>query len=105
DKWQVFAGYSHLNSEQVDGGADGSRGGIVTNPVSANNGNQLANTPEHSFTLWTTYDVTSKLSVGAGAFYMDEVWGNVANTVYVDSYVRYDAMASYQLSKNVGLQL
>lgn len=105
DKWQVFAGYSHLNSEQVDGGADGSRGGIVTNPVSANNGNQLANTPEHSFTLWTTYDVTSQLSVGAGAFYMDEVWGNVANTVYVDSYVRYDAMASYQLSKNVGLQL
>lgn len=95
DKWQVFAGYSYLDSEQKKGG-----------PLNtATDGNQLPNTPENSFTLWTTYDVTNKLTVGGGAFYMDEVWGNVANTVYVDSYVRYDAMASYQLTKNVGLQL
>ncbi|MFU0820708.1 MAG: TonB-dependent receptor [Pseudomonas lundensis] len=33
------------------------------------------------------------------------MFGNVANTTYVPSYTRYDAMASYKLSKNVDLQL
>jgi catecholate siderophore receptor len=102
DKWQVFAGYSYLDSELVDGGKV-SLGGVFVD--SLDNGNQLANTPENSLTLWTTYNVTDKLTVGGGAFYMDEVWGNVANTVYVDSYWRYDAMASYKLTKNVDLQL
>lgn len=105
DQWQVFAGYSYLDSEQVDGGADGDRSGKVTSQASLSNGNQLPNTPNHSFTLWTTYDVSDKFTVGGGAFYVDEVFGNVANTVMVDSYWRYDAMASYKLSKNVDLQL
>lgn len=105
DKWQVFAGYSYLDSELVDGGADGDRSGNVTNPVSVNNGNELPNVPKNSFSLWTTYQVLPKLTVGGGAFYVDDVWGNVANTLYVESYWRYDAMASYELSKNVDLQL
>ncbi len=105
DKWQVFAGYSYLDSELVDGGADGDRSGNVTNPVSVNNGNELPNVPKNSFSLWTTYQVLPKLTVGGGAFYVDDVWGNVANTLYVESYWRYDAMAAYQLSKNVELQL
>ena len=46
-----------------------------------------------------------KLTIGGGAFYVDEVFGNVANTVMVDSYWRYDAMAAYKLTKNVDLQL
>jgi len=95
EQWQVFAGYSYLDSQQKDGG-----------PLNqATDGNQLPNTPEHSLSLWSTYDVTDKLTVGGGAFYVDEVFGNVANTVMVDSYVRYDAMARYQLTKNVDLQL
>lgn len=105
DKWQVFAGYSYLDSELVDGGADGDRSGNVTNRVSLNNGNELPNVPKNSFSLWTTYEVLPKLTVGGGAFYVDDVWGNVANTLYVESYWRYDAMAAYQLSKNVELQL
>jgi len=97
EKWQVFAGYAFMDSEQIDGG------NMPANK--ANNGNQLPNTPENSASLWTTYQVTPKLTIGGGAFYVDDVFGNVANTTMVDSYVRYDAMAAYKLTKNIDLQL
>ncbi|MGH8374419.1 MAG: TonB-dependent receptor, partial [Pseudomonas sp.] len=97
DKWQVFAGYAYMNSEQVDGGD------LPANK--ANNGNELPNTPKNSASLWTTYQVTPRLTIGGGAFYVDDVFGSAANTTMVDSYVRYDAMAAYKLSKNVDLQL
>ncbi|MFJ4453339.1 TonB-dependent receptor [Pseudomonas sp. NPDC089392] len=95
DKWQVFAGYTYMEARQIDGG-----------PLNkANDGNQLPNTPNNSASLWTTYSITPKLTVGGGAFYVDDVYGSVANTTMVDSYVRYDAMAAYKLTKNVDLQL
>ncbi|KEY87288.1 TonB-dependent siderophore receptor [Pseudomonas capeferrum] len=95
DEWQVFAGYTYMQARQIDGGALGK----------ANDGNQLPNTPNNSASLWTTYAITPKLTVGGGAFYVDDVYGSVANTTMVDSYVRYDAMAAYKLTKNVDLQL
>ena len=94
DKWQVFAGYSYLDSEQVDGG-----------PLSVTDGNELPNTPKNSASVWTTYALTSKLTIGGGAFYVDDVFGSVANTTMVDAYVRYDAMANYKVSKHLDLQL
>ena len=103
EQWQVFAGYSYLKSELVDPGRNGTRLGLVT--TGSNKGNQMPNTPENSFSLWTTYNVTPKLTIGGGAFYVDQVYGDAANTVYVPSYTRYDAMASYKLTKNVDLQL
>lgn len=95
DKWQVFAGYTYMEARQVDGGPLGK----------ANDGNQLPNTPNNSASLWTTYQVTPKLTIGGGAFYTDDVFGNVANTTMVDSYVRFDAMAAYKLTRNIDLQL
>lgn len=104
DAWQVFAGYSYLKSEAVDPGLAG-RNGVVTAGPNPAKGNELPNTPKNSFSLWTTYDVTDKLTLGGGAIYVDDVWGDVNNTVYVPSYVRYDAMVSYKLTRNVDLQL
>lgn len=49
--------------------------------------------------------LTSKLKVGGGAFYVDEVFGNLDNTTKVDSYVPYDAMVSYEVNSNLDLQL
>ncbi|MCG8294550.1 MULTISPECIES: TonB-dependent receptor [Pseudomonas] len=95
EKWQVFAGYTYMQARQIDGGALGK----------ANDGNQLPNTPNNSASLWTTYQVTPKFTIGGGAFYVDDVYGSVANTTMVDSYVRYDAMAAYKLTKNIDLQL
>ncbi len=102
DKWQVFAGYSYLKSELVDSGLKG-RNGVVS--AGSDKGNEMPNTPKNSFSLWTTYEVMPKLTIGGGAYYVDKVYGDTANTVYVPSYTRYDAMASYKLTKNVDLQL
>lgn len=102
EKWQVFAGYSYLKSELVDSGLKG-RNGVVS--AGSDKGNEMPNTPKNSFSLWTTYEVMPKLTIGGGAFYVDEVYGDTANTVYVPAYTRYDAMASYKLTKNIDLQL
>ncbi|NER59856.1 TonB-dependent siderophore receptor [Pseudomonas sp. MAFF212428] len=100
--WQVFAGYTYMDAKLIDGGAQ-SVGGVVIDGY--NDGNQMPNTPNNSLTLWTTYNVTPKLTVGGGAFYVDDVFGNTTNSVMVDSYWRYDAMASYKLTRNIDLQL
>ena len=105
EKWQVFAGYSYLKSELVDPGKKGNRNGSINTTALSDKGNEMPNTPKNSFSLWTTYEVMPKLTVGGGAFYVDEVFGDTANTVYVPAYTRFDAMASYKLTKNIDLQL
>lgn len=94
--WGIFAGYSYLDSEIVEAG-----------PINTDTeGNQLPNTPEHSFTLWTTYNLLSdRAQIGGGASYQSERFGNTANTKSVDEYWRFDAMASYDLTENWSLQL
>ncbi|WP_421682444.1 TonB-dependent siderophore receptor [Stutzerimonas urumqiensis] len=97
-KWQVLANYTYLDGEIVDGGVAGGVAG-------ANDGNDIPNTAENSFSFWTTYDVLPQVTVGGGAFYVDSRFGNEANTVQVPSYWRYDAMANYRVSEHVDLQL
>lgn len=104
DKWDITAGYSYLDSELTDPGPSCTRAGVCTYPNPAK-GKQLPNVPENSATLWTTYKVLPQLTLGAGAFYSDKVYGDLANTKYVPGYVRYDAMARYNVNKNVDLQL
>ncbi|MBA3048413.1 TonB-dependent siderophore receptor, partial [Brevundimonas sp.] len=50
--WQVFGGYTWMDSELVSGPYN-----------NVNIGDPLANTPEHSFSLFTTYRVIPSLSV------------------------------------------
>lgn len=106
EKWAVSAGYTYLDSELVDGGY--TNVGSTTAPVyqaNPSNGNQVQNVAKNSATLWTTYQVLPDLTLGAGAVAMDKVYGNATNTKWVPGYVRYDAMARYNVNKNVDLQL
>jgi catecholate siderophore receptor len=92
--WRVFGGYTYMDSE------------VVKTTLAADEGNRMPSTPRNNFTFWSTYDlVPDKLTVGAGATFVDSQFGNVANSVEIPSYWRYDAMASYRLTKNVDLQL
>lgn len=100
-KWSMFGGYTYMDSELVRGAYDG-----------VNEGDPLANTPKHSFSLWTTYKVLPQLTVGAGTYYVGKRFGGNqggagggANSVYMPAYWRFDAMAAYQVNKNLGLQL
>ena len=103
DKWAVSAGYTYLDSEIIDAGfTKNAAGNYIANPV---NGNQVQNVAKNSATLWTTYQVLPQLNLGVGAIAMDKVYGDAANTKFVPGYVRYDAMARYNVNKNVDLQL
>ena len=104
DKWDITAGYSYLDTEMTNPGPSCTRAGVCTYPNPAK-GKQLPNVPENSATLWTTYKVLPELTLGAGAIAMDKVYGDAANTKFVPGYVRYDAMARYNVNKNVDLQL
>ena len=95
DKWAVSAGYAYLDSELVK----------AAYSAKGNEGNALTNVPKNSATLWTTYALTPEFTIGAGAFASDKVYGNATNTKFVPGYVRYDAMARYNVNKNVDLQL
>jgi len=97
DKWQVFGGYTHQKSELVEVGP------LATNQ--ATKGKQFPNTPEDSFSLWTSYKIIPKLTIGGGAYYVSKVYGNTANTKWVPSYWRHDAMATYEVDKQLSLRL
>ncbi len=100
--WQVFGGYTHLNAKLTDNGYTLSGTTYVASPF---NGNMFPNTPKDSATLWTTYTVMPGLTIGGGATYVSKQYGNVNNTKWIPSYVKYDAMVSYVVNKNLSLQL
>lgn len=65
----------------------------------------MANTPENSFSIWSTYDVAPYLTVGGGAVYVNSRWTSVTNDGRVPGYWRFDAMAAYKVTPNFKLQL
>lgn len=94
DAWAVWGGYTYLDAEVVKSGGDGS-----------NDGNRSKFIAPNSFSLWSSYDLTDRWTVGAGANYMDQRYMNDANTVSIEDYWRYDAMVAYKVNKNLDLQL
>lgn len=91
--WDIFAGYTYLDSKVKDGG-----------PTQQNIGKQFPLTPRNSATVWTTYRVLPQLKIGGGATSVDKMYANAANTTGVPGYTRFDAMASYTVSKHLALQ-
>ena len=63
------------------------------------------NTPKHAATLWTTYVLPFGLTIGGGASYVDKQYGDAANTKWMPSYTRWDAMIGYAIQDNISLQL
>ena len=109
DAWSLYGGYTYLDSELKDNGFVCAVSGrtcpsnvYVPSPY---NGNVFPNTAKHSATLWTTYRFPFGLTVGAGANYSDKQYGDVANSKWIPSYTRFDAMASYAIQDNISLQL
>ncbi|MBT9471472.1 MAG: TonB-dependent siderophore receptor [Phenylobacterium sp.] len=99
--WMVFGGYTYMDSELVRGAFNG-----------VNQGQALANTPEHTFSLFSTYNLTDTLSLGGGAYYVSDSFGGNqggagggANRVVAPAYWRFDAYVAYRIAENLDLQL
>jgi catecholate siderophore receptor len=93
DKWSVFTGYSYLDTAILN-----------TRDLSILN-RRLPQTSRHNFTLWSTYDITPKWTVGGGAIYQSLGWANQQNTAYVPEYWKFDAMVSYKVDDKSTVQL
>ncbi|GAB2714814.1 TonB-dependent receptor [Halomonas garicola] len=99
DAWDVYANYTYLDSETRE-----SIAGAQTNGRDPE-GHSLGNTPEHSLSLWSTYDITNAVQVGYGAQYVDE--RHVASDVAakVDDYWLHNAMVAYRFNDQLSAQL
>ncbi len=93
DSWRVFAGYTYLDSE------------IEASKVRDEVGNDVPNTPEHSFSLWTVYDLPFGLQIGGGAQYVGSRYNNNLNQREAPDYWTFDAMLGYQINENIALRL
>jgi catecholate siderophore receptor len=92
DKWQITTGYAYTETE------------IAKTSNLAELGHRLPNAPLNSFTLWTTYDLTSQFTIGGGATWQTEAFANTTNLAEVPGFVKFDAMAAYKIDKNWTLQ-
>ncbi|MDB5413580.1 MAG: TonB-dependent siderophore receptor [Rubritepida sp.] len=91
--WNLIAGYTYLNSETTKS----------RNPLEV--GREMQNTPRHTATIWTTYDLPYGVTIGGGASYVDSRFGNTLETVRVPSYTRYDATISWAVTEGLTARL
>ena len=113
-RWQVFGGYSFMDSELVRGAVVlvGAPPVAVPNPAE---GGPLANTPRHSASLFTTWRMLPRLSVGGGVYHVSRSFGGRGptgdgagggnNGVFAPAWTRVDLFASYDLTDAASLQL
>lgn len=99
--WQVFGGYTWMDSELVAGAYN-----------NVNVGDPLANTPEHSFSLFTTWRVIPSVSLGGGIYHVSDSFGGNqggagggSNRVYAPAWTRVDLFGSWDISETASLQL
>lgn len=100
DRWHIVGGYAFQDSEILSNQSATIRAGAT-----------LAQTPEHSFSLWNRYDLTDRLGVGLGVIYVGERFAAVENTVtpasntVMEDYTRVDAAAYWTVNDNLRVQL
>jgi catecholate siderophore receptor len=92
-RWTSRLAYTFLDSEITE----------TTDPESR--GNALANTPEHSLSLWTTYRTPVGLEVGGGVQYVGDRFNNASGARVAPEYWLFDAMAAYPIHPQLTLRL
>jgi catecholate siderophore receptor len=109
EHWSVFANYTYLESELEQGISDTLVGGGT---VDFRAGDPLPNTPEHSLSFWTTYELASVkrgFMLGYGATYQGEYTFNrasdTADLYYTPDYWVHRAMVTYPLTDAAVVQL
>jgi iron complex outermembrane recepter protein len=86
--WRVLGSYAFLDTETTED----TRAAFLGKP--------FPNVPEHSGSLWTTYEFQhvplQGLGLGGGVFLVDKRPGDLANTFSLDGYGRLDATIYYR---------
>lgn len=107
DHWAVYANYTYLDSEVLQGASNFEAGANRD----YTKGDPLLNVPEHSLSLWTTYD-WNQWQFGYGVTYQGDYYltqhsaTNLAGPlVKADSYAVHRAMVAYNVNRDLRLQL
>ncbi len=111
DDWEVFSGLALMDAKILEVAENvNATTGVITSASPVYAGKRARNTPKYTFNLWSTYQLTSRLKMGGGI----EAKGDrqavnptgavpTLNGVYhpntAPAYVRWDAMAAYELTK------
>lgn len=86
--WNIIASYAYTDAEILEG------------DIFAPPGNSLINIPDHSASLWTTYEIPKGdlqgLGFGLGLFYVGDRPGDLENTFILPDYLRTDAAVYYR---------
>jgi catecholate siderophore receptor len=95
DNWRLIGGYTFLDSEITES----------NNPLEE--GNEVSNTPEHSFSLWTVHTLPAGFEAALGAQYVDSRFNNTRGDTRQEApgYLTLDGMISYRVNENVTLRL
>ena len=104
DKWSLFANYTYLDSEVLQ---SVSAQTLANTGIDAQAGHPLTNTPKNSGSLWTSYQITPRISVGYGATYQGAFYLNngAPPLFHSQAYWVHNAMAAFKVNDQVDLQL
>jgi len=92
-KWRMAGGYAYQNAY------------ITSATTAALAGQQVAQVPHHSFSLWNDYQVLPQLGGGIGIVNRSDMFAAVDNTVTLPGYTRIDAAVYYSLAERARLQV
>ncbi|MEX1200770.1 MAG: TonB-dependent siderophore receptor [Methylophaga sp.] len=99
-RWNLYGSYTYMTSE------------LRKSNIPFEEGQRLGGTPRHSLSLFSTYDITPKFSLGGGMLFVSDQDSNVQSEptprrikVSIPSYTVFDAYAKYQLTSDVQLRL
>ncbi|MEM7061901.1 MAG: TonB-dependent siderophore receptor [Cyanobacteria bacterium P01_B01_bin.77] len=85
--WNIIANYAYTDAD-------------ITEDNNGNEGNRLGGVPEHSFNVWTNYEIQTGslegLGLGLGFNYVGERIGDNANSFNVDDYFLTNAAVFYK---------
>ena len=91
--WTAIPNYAHMRSN------------IEESNTAAELDQNLALTPAHTLSLWTTIELPGGVGVGGGAQFMDTVFRNATNTASVPSYWLINGTASYAVDTHLTLRM
>lgn len=93
-QWEIYGSYMWIPEANIDEGVAGSEG----------QGTRPSLTPEHSGTVWNTYQLTSQWRVGMGVNFRGEQTPIRNPGWTVDGYVTADLMAEYRINDRFTLK-
>jgi len=91
--WEVSAGYAWQDAE------------ILRTTAAAPAGRKVPLVPDHTFSLWNKYEVTSRVSAGLGVIHQTKRFASISNAVTLPGFTRVDAAVFVRLNDHLRAQI